>query len=65
MAEEKVIDKLVGWNKEEAIGYCKANMIPCRVVKEDGNAFVVTRDLIPYRLNFTIVEGKVTEITAG
>jgi len=43
----------------------KNNKMSYRVVKKDGQAFIVTDDFIPERCNLEFEEGKLTKIYGG
>ena len=49
----------------EAAGKADGDGRPWRVVMEDGVAKPVTMDFNEQRLNFTVVDGKVTNVTTG
>lgn len=55
----------VGLPLEEAEAKAKAADLPHRVIRKDGEEFPVTRDYRPERLNFTVENGIVTEVTQG
>lgn len=55
----------VGLVLAEAQALAEKHAIPHRVVMVDGKSRPVTRDLRPDRINFTVVEGKVTAATKG
>ena len=55
----------VGLTLEEAEAKATKADLPHRVIKRDGQSLPVTRDYRPERLNFTVENGKVTEVTNG
>lgn len=59
------IKKLIGKTITEATRLCKASNVPCRVVKVDGEGQIITADFSVQRINFTVVDGKVTETKRG
>jgi hypothetical protein len=58
-------DAYVGLTVEEATAKAEDEGRPARVVEEDGESLPVTMDFNPDRLNFTVVDGKVTEVSTG
>ncbi len=56
---------LVGMSTADAQAAAQGAGHAFRVVSEDGEARAVTSDYIPTRVNVTVVDGKVTEATAG
>lgn len=59
------VQSIVGLGLEEAKTKAAKLGYSYRVVSEDGEAFIVTMDLNAFRLNFTVVKGKVTAVTVG
>ncbi len=55
----------IGLTVEAAGAKADAAGRPWRVVMEDGVAKPVTMDFNDQRLNFTVVDGKVTNVTTG
>ena len=55
----------VGLTVEAAGAKADGDGRPWRVVMEDGVAKPVTMDFNDQRLNFTVVDGKVTTVTTG
>lgn len=58
-------DRLVGLDEGTAKAVCRANHVPCRVLERNGNPLVVTRDVVPGRVNLKVAGGLVTEVTVG
>lgn len=58
-------DTLIGLSKDAAMGKLTALRKTYRVVKEDGEAFIITCDYRPDRVNLTIVSGKVSQVDFG
>lgn len=56
---------LIGFTLELSIKIIEHYKLPHRVIKEDGNAFVGTRDFNIHRINLTVEKGLVTEATLG
>lgn len=54
---------LVGQTEEDAIKLLEAASSRYRVVKRDGESFMVTMDFDPMRFNLIVENGIVTEIT--
>lgn len=57
--------RYVGMELKAAMELAKSEGRPARVIQEDGEHRIVTRDYRPERLNFVVVKGKVTEVTRG
>jgi len=57
--------RYVGLTKAAAKELAASEGVKSRVVLEDGEAFMVTRDYLPERLNFEVVKGRVTRVTRG
>ena len=55
----------IGLTVEAAGAKADGDGRPWRVVMEDGVAKPVTMDFNEQRLNFTVVDGKVTNVTTG
>jgi hypothetical protein len=55
----------IGLTVDEATALAESESRPARVVEEDGESLPVTMDFIENRLNFVVVDGKVTEVTTG
>jgi hypothetical protein len=58
-------DAYIGLTVEAAGAKADGDGRPWRVVMEDGVAKPVTMDFNDQRLNFTVVDGKVTTVTTG
>ena len=64
--EEKwTTDGYLGLTEEEAVAKAEEAGRRWRVVKRDDQSFPVTRDYRPDRLNFTVKDGKITNVTSG
>jgi hypothetical protein len=55
----------IGLTVADATAKADADDRASRVVDEDGESLPVTMDFDETRLNFTVVEGKVTKVTTG
>jgi len=55
----------VGLTVADATAKADADNRASRVVEEDGKSLPVTMDFDETRLNFTVVDGKVTKVTTG
>ena len=55
----------VGLSKNAAVARAGTERKSWRVVAEDGQSFPVTMDYRPERLNFTIRDGIVVDVTQG
>lgn len=55
----------IGLTESEALARAKKAGVPARVVSKDGVPFAVTADYIANRLNFTVVNGRVTAMKKG
>lgn len=60
-----VDQEVIGMEKSVAIAKIAAANCEARVIAEDGEAFFVTLDWIPNRLNLEIVQGKVVSVHRG
>ena len=58
-------DTLIGLSLADAEAAADKAKLPHRVVSVDGQMRMVTRDMRPERLNFTVVNGKITKVTKG
>ena len=58
-------DRFIGMARAGAEALAKKESIPFRVVSVDGKVGMVTMDHRPERLNFTVVDGKITNVTRG
>jgi len=58
-------NRYLGMPIDEAKALAEKEKSPCRVVSVDGKVGMVTMDHRPERLNFTVVAGKVTQVTRG
>ena len=58
-------DRYLGLSQEEAAALAKKEGQPFRVVSVDGQPGIITMDHRPERLNFTLVDGKITKVTRG
>lgn len=56
---------VIDLSTDEAIERIEAEGFIARVVAEDGEYFAVTEDYVTTRVNLVIVDGIVTEATAG
>lgn len=68
VSEEKTAGedlRFVGLTKAAAKKLAESENQRSRVVREDGKARVLTQDYRPERLNFTVVDGRVTRVTRG
>lgn len=57
--------RYIGMTKEAATALATKEGRPSRVVSEDGKTGMITMDHRPDRLNFTVVDGKITGVTRG
>ena len=57
--------RYLGMAKEDAAALAKKEGQPSRIVSEDGKVGMMTMDHRPDRLNFTVVDGKITKVTRG
>ncbi|SHJ95290.1 hypothetical protein SAMN02745181_2861 [Rubritalea squalenifaciens DSM 18772] len=64
-SEPKGDDRYLGMELKAAMELAKSEGRSARVIQEDGEHRIVTRDYRPERLNFVVVKGKVTEVTRG
>jgi hypothetical protein len=55
----------IGLSVEDATAKAESDGRPARVVEVDGEPQAVTMDFIEERLNFVVVDGKVTAVTTG
>lgn len=55
----------IGLSEADAISKAQADGLTYRIVARDGESFPVTLDFNAQRLNFTITNGKVTNVTFG
>lgn len=55
----------IGLTVADATAKADADGRASRVVEEDGKSLPVTMDFDETRLNFTVVDGKVTKVTTG
>ncbi len=55
----------IGLTVADATAKADADDRASRVVEEDGKSLPVTMDFDETRLNFTVVDGKVTKVTTG
>lgn len=58
-------DRFIGMARADAEALAKKESVPFRVVSVDGKVGMVTMDYRPERLNFTVVDGKITKVTRG
>ena len=58
-------DAYIGLTVADATAKADADGRASRVVEEDGKSLPVTMDFNETRLNFTVVDGKVTKVTTG
>jgi hypothetical protein len=59
-------DEFRGMTIDQAVAYAtKLHYARVRVISEDGNHHIVTRDLRSDRINVTLVDGKVVEAWVG
>ena len=58
-------DAYIGLTVAEATTKAEDEGRPARVVEEDGESLPVTMDFNEQRLNFVVVDGKVTEVSTG
>lgn len=58
-------DSFIGLSLEAAEEKAEKADLPHRVIKKDGEDLPVTRDYRPERLNFTIENAVVTQVTNG
>lgn len=63
--QEELDALYVGLTKEEAAEVAEERGVPWRIVREDGEDFVVTMDYVPLRVNFTVEDGIVVAVEAG
>ena len=57
--------RYLGMEKGDAAAFAKKEGSPSRIVSEDGKTGMMTMDYRPERLNFTVVDGKITKVTRG
>lgn len=57
--------RYINMTLDEAKALAIAEKKRWRVVSEDGEIRMVTKDFRPERLNFTLVEGRITKVTRG
>lgn len=62
---EEFAATVIGLSTDEAIARIEVEGFIARVVAEDGEYFAVTEDYVTTRVNLVIVDGVVTEATAG
>jgi hypothetical protein len=62
---EPSVEGYVGLTEEAAVAKAKQAGRRWRVVQRDDQLFPVTRDYRPHRLNFTVKNGKVVNVTSG
>ena len=65
MTTEIVEWLLLNHRKEEVQNLLKIYHVDYRIVQEDDNHYVITRDYKPQRLNLTFQEGILKEISYG
>lgn len=58
-------ESYVGLTVDEAGAEADDDGRPWRIVEEDGEPLPVTLDHNPERLNFVVVDGRVTQVTTG
>ena len=58
-------DRFIGMARADAEALAEKESVPFRVVSVDGKVGMVTMDHRPERLNFTVVDGKITKVTRG
>lgn len=58
-------DRYIGMSELAAAALAKKEGQPSRVVSVDGQSGIITMDYLPERLNFTVVDGKITKVTRG
>lgn len=61
-ANTKIGEAYLGMSEKDALEKAKTDDRQARVVSRDGKGLMVTMDLRPGRLNFTIEDGVVTEV---
>lgn len=59
------LDQIIGLDLEAAEKLLKENFKTFRVVEEDGNHNIVTRDFKPDRVNLIVVDEKVSSYSLG
>jgi hypothetical protein len=59
------IKSVVGKTVADADEFCKANGYTMRVVREDGRRYLCTAQVKVNRLNLTLVNGVITEVSLG
>lgn len=59
------INDLIGLTHEEAVKLAKENGFSTRVSMKDGESYMGTCDYRTDRINFTIVDDKVTKASKG
>ncbi|MDZ7744587.1 MAG: hypothetical protein U5K77_02380 [Candidatus Saccharibacteria bacterium] len=59
------VNAYIGLSEEEAISRAEQDGYTYRIVARDGERFPVTMDYNPSRVNFTIVDGIVTDAYLG
>jgi hypothetical protein len=55
----------IGFSTQEALEYCRAHSIDCRIASVDGRSRILTDDIQRDRLNFTIQDDKVISVRKG
>ena len=62
---EAQFSEYIGLETQAAGDLAEDNDLPWRVVREDGEDLPVTMDFVENRLNFSVEDGKVVEVTTG
>lgn len=59
------MEDLIGQNAKEVINYLRKKNIKTRIVQEDGQNYILTRDYQPARYNFYVKHGLITSVKMG
>jgi hypothetical protein len=65
MKPEELVESVVGKSLADADYLCKSRGYRTRIVCEDGQYYVVTRDYVPTRINLTLTNGVITNASLG
>lgn len=55
----------VGLTEQSALDLARDSEIKARITSRDGKPLIVTRDVVPERLNLSIEKGRVVNCTLG
>jgi len=65
MTPEEMVESVVGKSLADADYLCTSRGYRRRIVCEDGQFYVCTRDYVPTRINLTIANGVITKASLG